>query len=186
MSGKTSQNRRAQRTRAALIGAFNHLFLSRRRGRVRVAEIVAEAEVGRSTFYEHYSGADELHLESLKHPLAALADAAAGFGDQGALERLLTHFWENRQRARDSLSGRFGERVSRLLARMIEERIEGAALSLPPRLAACTLGDAALAPIRPWLSGEASAQPAQLASAIRLAGERLRSALEAAQVQSAR
>lgn len=186
MSGKTRQNRRTQRTRAALIGAFNRLFLSRRRGRVRVAEIVAEAEIGRSTFYEHYSGADEIHLEALKRPLAALADAAAGRGDERALERLLTHFWENRQRARDSLSGPLGDRVARLLAGMIEDRIAGAALSLPPRLAARILGDAALAPLRPWLSGEAAVRPAQLASAIQIAGERLRTALEAPQVQSAR
>jgi AcrR family transcriptional regulator len=186
MSGKTSQNRRTQRTRAALLGAFNQLFLSGRRGRVRVAEIVAEAEVGRSTFYEHYSGADDIHLEAMRRPLAALADAAAGLGDEPALERLLTHFWDNRQRARESLSGRFGDRVSRLLAGMIEERIEDAALSLPPRLAARALGDAALAPLRPWLSGEAAVRPAQLASAILLAGAGLRSALEAPQVQSAR
>ena len=186
MSGNARPNRRTQRTRAALIGAFNRLFLSRRTGRVRVAEIVAEAEIGRSTFYEHYSGADEIHLEALKRPLAALADAAAGRGDEGALERLLIHFWENRQRARDSLSGRFGDRVSRLLAGMIEERLDGTALSLPPRLAARTLGDAALAPLRPWLSGEAAVHPAQLALAIQAAGAQLRSALETTQVQSAR
>lgn len=186
MSGNQGPSRRAQRTRAALIGAFNRLFLGRRRGRVRVAEIVAAAEVGRSTFYEHYSGADEIHLEAFKRPLAALADAAAGCGDEGALKHVLAHFWENRKRARESLSGRFGERVARLLADMVEERLGTAALSLPPRLAARTLAEAALAPLRPWLSGEAAADPAQLAVAIRIVGERLRAALEAPQVQSAR
>jgi len=185
MSGKSVTDPRSRRTRAALIGAFNRLFLGRRRGRVRVGEIVAEADVGRSTFYEHYSGADEIHLEAFRRPLAALADAAAGRGDAQALEHLLAHFWANRQRARESLSGRFGERASRLLAEMVEERLTGTPLSVPATLAARTLGDAALAPLRPWLSGEVPAAAEQLAAAILKAGERLREALEAPQVQSA-
>ena len=69
---------------------------------------------------------------------------------------------------------------------MVEERLGGSALSVPRRLAARTLGDAALAPLRLWLSGEAPARPGQLAAAILRAGERLREALEAPQVQSAR
>ena len=186
MSGKSRPDPRSRRTRTALIGAFNSLFLSRRRGRVRVAEIVAEAEVGRSTFYEHYSGADEIHLEALKRPFAALADAAAGRGDVRAVEHFLAHFWENRQRARETLSGRFGERAARLLADMVEERLEGAAFNLPPRLTARMLGDAALAPLRPWLSAEASTSLSELSAAIVASGERLRQALEAPQVQSAR
>lgn len=186
MSGKSRPDARSRRTRAALIGAFNRVFLSRRRGGLRVAEIVAEAEVGRSTFYEHYSGADEIHLEALRRPFGTLADAAVGTGEATALEHLLAHFWENRQRAKETLSGRFGERAARLLAEMVEERLDGSALSVPRRLAARTLGDAALAPLRLWLSGEAPARPGQLAAAILRAGERLREALEAPQVQSAR
>jgi hypothetical protein len=47
-----SMDRRAARTRTALIEAFNHLALSQRK-QIRVADIVALANVGRSTFYEH-------------------------------------------------------------------------------------------------------------------------------------
>jgi len=186
MSGKSRPDPRSRRTRTALIGAFNSLFLSRRRGRVRVAEIVAEAEVGRSTFYEHYGGADEIHLEALKRPLACLADAAAGRGDAAALERLLEHFWQNRQRATETFGGRLGERVARMLAEMIEERLDAGALGLPPRLAGRILGDAALAPLRPWLSGQVAATPAQLAETACRAGAALRAALEPDQVHSAR
>ena len=48
-----AKDRRAQRTRAALLDAFNQLFLGRRQRRIRAAALIAEAPVGRSTFYEH-------------------------------------------------------------------------------------------------------------------------------------
>ena len=186
MSGNVKQDRRIARTRGALIDAYNRLFLGRRRGTVRVAEIVVESEIGRSTFYEHYRGADDLFLEALRRPFAGLADAAAGGGDAAQLESLLAHFWENRQRGRETLGARLGERVARLLADMVEERLAGAALSLPPRLAARTLAEAALAPLRSWIAGEAPATAAQLAAAICRGGNGLRAALATDQVQSAR
>ncbi len=186
MSGNVREDRRVARTRGAPIRAFNRLFLARRRGAVRAAEIVAEADVGRSTFYEHYRGADDLHLEALKHPSAALADAAAGRGGPKTLERLLGHFWENRQRARETFSGALGERAARLLAAMVEERLGEAGLTLPRRLAARALAEAAYAPVRAWLTGEAPAAPAALAEALCRGGASLRAAFEKSQVQRAR
>ena len=73
-------DRRATRTRKALVDAFGHLVQHRRRGPIRVAEIVAQARVGRSTFYDHYSSAEEISLDALSRPFGALADAAAGRG----------------------------------------------------------------------------------------------------------
>ena len=70
MSGNVKRDRRVARTRGALIDAYNRLFLGQRRGPVRVAEIVAESEIGRSTFYEHYRGTDDLFLEALRRPFA--------------------------------------------------------------------------------------------------------------------
>ena len=96
-----SMDRRAARTRAALIEAFNHLALNHRKN-IRVADIVALANVGRSTFYEHYKSADDIHLQAMPRPFAILADAAAGMGDEARLTGLLRHFWENRQLARTS------------------------------------------------------------------------------------
>lgn len=170
-------DRRSRRTRKALIEAFNHLFLHRRQRRVRVADIVAQADLGRSTFYDHYSSAEDIALEALSRPFAILADAAAGAGDTERLGRLLDHFWENRGRARDTLGGRNGERAARLLVSQVEERIAEAELILPPRLAALQLADAALGPLRGWVAGEASCTSAALAEAICRGGERMRSSL---------
>jgi AcrR family transcriptional regulator len=179
-SGKMAamKDRRAQRTRAAVLGAFNQLFLGRRRRRIRAADLIAEAGVGRSTFYDHYSSADEVLLEALRHPFATLADTAAGQGEAAATLWLVEHFWENRQRARDLFdnAGMQG-RVSRLLAEMVAERLQDAKLILPVELAATQLAEAALAPLRAWTRGEASAQPAALAESLCRTGAALRAAL---------
>ena len=172
-------DRRVARTRGALIAAFNQLVLQRRR--VRVADIAEQANVGRSTFYEHFGGADDIHLEALSRPFAILADAAAGAGDPARLEPLLAHFWENRQRARETLDGRLRARVTRLLAEMIESRLAARDVRtiLPMRLATLQLAEAALAPIRGWIAGEAPCSAVALAPALCRSGARLVGALSA-------
>ncbi|HEV2816808.1 MAG TPA: hypothetical protein VGW40_06260 [Allosphingosinicella sp.] len=171
------EDSRVRRTRAALIGAFDRLVLAGRPRRIRVADIVETAKVGRSTFYEHYKGADDIHLAALARPFAILADAAAGDGDEARLTLLLAHFWENRRRARETFQGRMQIKVTRLLAAMIEERLEGAALAIPSRLAALQLAEAALAPLRGWVAAEAPCTPQALAGAICRCGRALRAGL---------
>lgn len=155
-------DQRSQRTRAALVQAFNELVLAGRRGRIAVAEVLARAGVPRSTFYDHYHGTDALHLDALRGPLSILADAVTGGGDEAMLARLLGHFWEYRQRARDS----FGAPAERLLATLIEDRIAELNLSMPNELASKTLAASALAPIRAWVRAEAWCPPETLAASI--------------------
>lgn len=173
------EDRRVTRTRAALIGAFDHLLLSARRKKIRVADIVARANVGRSTFYEHYRSADDIHMAALARPFATLADAAAGKGDEAALAGLLAHFWENRQRARETFMDRTGEQAARLLAAMVEDRLreEQAGLAIPLALAALQLAEAALAPIRGWVTAQAPCTAEALAGAICRCGRAMRGSL---------
>lgn len=169
------QDRRTRRTRAALIEAFNHLVL-RRRGPIRVAEIVEHANVGRSTFYDHYRSAEDLHMEALARPFAILADAAAGEAEESRLAWILAHFWENRARARETLVGSSRERATRLLAGLIEERLPEPTPHppIPARLASLQLAEAMLAPIRAWVAGEAPCTAAALAAALVETGRRMR------------
>jgi AcrR family transcriptional regulator len=168
-------DRRSARTRTALIDAFNHLALSHRKN-IRVTDIIALANVGRSTFYEHYRSADDIHLQAMARPFITLADAAAGMGDEERLTGLLRHFWENRQLARTSFMGRMHDKVNRLLASMIEERLRGEedTLAIPLRLAAIQLAEAALAPIRGWVTAEAPCAADALAGAICRCGRAMR------------
>lgn len=171
------EDRRVKRTRRALVEAFNHLVLHRRQRHIRVADVIAEAEVGRSTFYEHYGSIERLELEALRRPFAALADAAAGVGDEAALGFILSHFWDQRQRARPTLAGAAGEKVQRLLAEMVEERLADHPLSVPSSLAAQQLAGAPLNPIRAWLSGAQPCTPEVLARSICVGGRALIEAL---------
>jgi AcrR family transcriptional regulator len=162
MSGKS----RSKRTRAALVEAFNHLVLNRRKRNIRVADIIEQAKLGRSTFYDHYPNAYAVHLEALRRPFEALADAAAGEGDEVALTHILSHFWDYRQLARTSL----GEPTRRLLAEMVKDRLSGADYRIAPPIAARQLAASVHSALEAWLAGEASCTAAALADAISRSG----------------
>ncbi|NNC73747.1 MAG: hypothetical protein HKN78_12860 [Sphingomonadaceae bacterium] len=171
-----------RRTRSALIAAFNELVLHSGQKDIRVADIISRADIGRSTFYDHYGSAADLHMEALSAPFAILADAVTRRGDLDRLELLLDHFWENRARARDTFSGPRGDRVTRLLAEMVEERLAdgGEDYVLPLPLLALQIAELALAPIRGWVSAAAPCTSADLARGIGAAARALREALSEA------
>lgn len=172
------KDRRVERTRTALIDAFNELFLTCRNQTIRVADIVEHANVGRSTFYEHYASADDLFMQALARPLSILADAAAGKCGPERLKWLLDHFWENRQRARTTFGGPKRDQITRLLSTMLEERLSDCGTPvIPMRLAAVQLAEAPMALIRSWISAEGSCTPERLAQTICETSARLRSGL---------
>jgi AcrR family transcriptional regulator len=172
-------DRRVARTRTALIEAFNHLVLQRRMRRIKVADIVEQANVGRSTFYEHYSNADAVMLEAIRRPLGPIADAAVGQGDLASVTHIVEHFWQNRERARDGMAGRLQAQITRVLTEMVAERLEarGAPLTIPIPLAARQLAEVSLAPIRGWVTAEAPCSAEALAQAICRCGTAMIAAL---------
>lgn len=170
---------RSARTREALVEAHNRLVLEGGRRRIKVGDIVTEAGVGRSTFYDHYASADDIHLQALARPLAMLADAAVGQGEPDRLANLLRHFWDNRARARETIAGRKGERVDRLLAQLVAERLLAGSVNLPIPLAAAQLAAAAFAPVKAWLRAAAPCDAAALACSICDSGAAARRALAA-------
>ncbi|WP_300531466.1 hypothetical protein [Maricaulis sp.] len=166
-------DRRVRRTRRALISAFNRLVMEKRLDDIKVADIIAAADVGRSTFYEHYSGRRDIHVDAMATPMAVLADAATGRGDEEALTGLLEHFWDNRALARATLQGDNARAAIRLLADQITERLneKPGAGTLPVRLAAMQMAQGHLGLVLAWVTGEASAKPAQLAPVIMQSSE---------------
>ena len=110
----------AQATRKRLLESFNSLVLRGAEGKITVSDVVREAGLGRSTFYDHYSSADDIHLQALAAPFTLLAEAILGLHDEEKLSHLMEHFWDKRQRARQTLSGEDGERVERLLISILE------------------------------------------------------------------
>lgn len=71
-------DRRVARTRAALYDAISALMRDRPYVDIEIGEIVAAANVGRSTFYAHFRSKDELLSRSLERlrPLFAAGQAA--------------------------------------------------------------------------------------------------------------
>ena len=73
-------DRRVLRTRRALHDAFYALFVEKGYDAITVQDLLDRANVGRSTFYQHFAGKQDLllkGLENLRHFLAAHQRAVA-------------------------------------------------------------------------------------------------------------
>ena len=77
-------DRRAARTRKALHGALMSLILRKGYEATTIQDIIDEADVGRSTFYDHYTGKEDLlrkGFQVLRRELAEAQRAARGKSD---------------------------------------------------------------------------------------------------------
>jgi AcrR family transcriptional regulator len=167
-------DRRVHRTRAALRDAFHRLILDRGYEAISVADVSELANVGRSTFYEHYSGLDELLTQSLDDAFAALAGASLEAEPDPAMERVLQHFWENRKVAAALLAGS----ASRVLQPLLAERLEDALVARWPgqskqealrrKALALQLAAGQLAVIAAWVSGRLPGTASEIAETVRL------------------
>ena len=149
--------REAKGAKATIIEAFNRLILSGGE-KPPVADILDEAGVARSTFYEHFNGRDSLFLEAFEGPLSVIVDAATRDGDDARLTAILEHLRDYRRGAVDMLTGPMAPRIARALASLVAARVPGATQKSSLHLADMQLGF-----IRLWLTGETPYAAADLA-----------------------
>ena len=109
MSGKDdiipvrrNSDRRVSRTRAMLLASFDQLLLADGYEAVSVRALTEHADVGRSTFYEHFEGKDDLLEHSVARPLAVIAAANENGAASNALLEVLT------TRSRSRIAARLG------------------------------------------------------------------------------
>lgn len=93
-------DRRQQKTRKAILSAFQTLLETKRYDRITVQEIIDEANVGRSTFYAHFETKeallDALCGEVFFHLFGG--DSCAFTGNEDGLKGKLTHIlWHIRE-----------------------------------------------------------------------------------------
>jgi len=185
-----TESRPAQRTRAALFDAFVELVLERRYDRLKVGDIIARAGVGRSTFYEHYQGKDELLKEGLSGPFGVLADLVTERHDPARLQATVEHFWENRRIANVLFAGATRRLVTGALASLIEqrlaERVGDRPAAVPPVLLAAQLAGGQIALVSAWLAGQAPASAEVIAGALQASATAALVSLDGPQVRRAR
>lgn len=74
----STPDRRIRRTRTALHRALIELMMQRPYERITVAEVIARADIGRSTFYAHFRDKDDLLVvsctEHLREEIARSSD----------------------------------------------------------------------------------------------------------------
>ena len=148
-------DRRVRRTRLAIFEAFRELVLSRRYETIRVAEIIDAADIGRSTFYDHFTGKDDVLLSSIEPLFDVLAETVTQKVAREKVFFVLAHFWEQRALARLILSGDLFFKLSRKLTTMMEEKLiqNGS----PEKLASIHATEAAMAQlglIKNWCAGD--------------------------------
>lgn len=150
-AGSVRPDRRRQRTRAAIVHSFSRLMFERRYDSFGVADIAERANVGRSTFYQHFAGKDVLLREAMRPMLDVLADAGAGGAVPDQLHAVIDHFWQNRRMGRIIFNPPMRALVERQLAEMIEARLVPA-----DQLASLQVAAAQLCALDAWTSGAVS------------------------------
>ncbi len=155
-------------TRARLVKVFNRLLLEGASPRPKVAQVIAEAGVARSTFYDHFDGIEALSNESLAGLFAAISECLVSSKDDAQLVSLLEHIWENRTQGRELLTGVRAERTEALFAKQVEARLKE---SQDARLHAILIAGTAMSALSGWATGRMSTPPSDLARTLKHAAQ---------------
>lgn len=170
-----ADDRRVNRTRRLLQQAFIELLRERGYDRITVRDIVDRANVGRSTFYQHYKSKDELFIachESFADSFGLWAGLFSPDPPEG-LVRAFRHLREVRRALHPVFHGhvRDGGTIVRLLRESCARKIEA---GLRPALAdgetvrslevvANFLAGAQIGLVQWWLEARRTARPAEVA-----------------------
>ena len=162
-------DRRSVRTHEVLLAAFLDLMFERGYEALSVGDIAAKANVGRSTFYEHFKGKADLLKFSLRMPFGVLTDIVGVEHASASTLRLLAHFRARRKLGPVLFSWPVRPLLTRTLTEMLEKRLAAGALGAPlvaRRVAALQIAEAQLALVDNWISGRAACEAAAMAEAL--------------------
>lgn len=166
-------DKRIQKTLNALRDAFFDLVLTYSYDEIKISDIIKKADIGRSTFYQHFKSKDEILVKSMHGPLLTLTEAIDQENDQELLH-LMTHFWENRRFAPRIFSSTARRHIIASLAEKMEmtlKRLAKSQMASPPvpvSLFAIQLAEVQMVPIIDWLLGKGNCTADVMAAHIKL------------------
>jgi AcrR family transcriptional regulator len=160
---------RAERTREAILWAFYEVMLQDGFDAATPAKIAARAKVGRSTFYQHFRGREELLAHSFRGQMDELAKFSLRPEADARMQKLLEHFWQNRNMARTLLAGRSGAAITNVLAGSFARALEcsPAKTTRAQAINATYLAAGHIATLREWLTGKLLLSADELANELR-------------------
>jgi AcrR family transcriptional regulator len=168
---------RLTKSKRSLILAFNRLVLQRSYLEIHVADIISEADVSRSTFYEHFRNKDDVLRHSLVHVLGPLANAGFDNGHPDDIKFVLQHFRDFQSFARIYLAAPVSHVLANLLREMVEAKLCALPLNpvggLPVQLVAAQISGSTLGMIKAWLDNEVCVDSMLVAAQIHRAARAL-------------
>ncbi|GAA1838075.1 TetR/AcrR family transcriptional regulator [Luedemannella flava] len=167
-------DRRVRRTRFAIHRALMDLMLEKGYEAVTVTEIIDRADIGRSTFYAHYTDKRDVLYASLDELAGFLrAHRDDGEGLFGFSLAMFEHAHEQRLLIRALLGRRGGtvvrDRIAYVIGELVREQLvaHNPAPAIPLDLLVAGVVGAYMALLARWADGDEPHTPAQLDAAFR-------------------
>lgn len=172
MTKNRSTDRRVQRTRRALREALMALMIERGWDEISVQDICEQADIGRSTFYMHFSGKEKLLISGFDDLHRELRARQAEVDHRGAgpllfARGLIEHAYENQRAFRAVVGKRSGHVVQRQFRELVVGMVKEDLAALAPsgwQLAATVhyVAGAFVELLTWWLSTRPAHQPDDL------------------------
>ena len=168
-------DRRSKRTRKALGDALVELMLEKRFDDITVQDILDRADVGRSTFYDHFTDKEQLLMSEIERMIHQLDQYTLEMGNQHhallpSLE-LFRHVQQERRLMQSFVWGRGAEMLTRDFQGQVSKVIEQNLLSLtgdkvsftvPPPVVASFVASTFLMLLRWWFDEDMRHTPEQM------------------------
>lgn len=174
---QAKNDRRSKRTRQLLGNALVELMLEKRYDAITVQDILDRANIGRSTFYAHYTDKEDLLLSEITNMIhqMELSTMEAGHKNSGPLPslELFRHVKQQRRLVQAFTWGRggeflmhtqaFQERISKFVEQKLRSFVgEEVAFSVPAPIIARFIASTFLLLLRWWFENDMQHTPEQM------------------------
>ena len=160
-------DRRMRKSDEAIRAAFLRLLFSVRYETISMSRVAAEADVSRSTLYQHYPTRERILEATMARIIDDLASALAGDFCSIDIDPTLAHFWDNRRLSRVVFGPPIDAQVRRWLAEAIEHKLvaRGRSVALA-RIAAIQSAAGAISLLDQWMTGHLDVPRSDIATAL--------------------